>query len=227
MEEVIKRGDGREANEIRATTIKIGVISGAKGSCLIQKENSKVISSVQIKTQDESIDFEFTVKVTFAQFGNNDLLNKRKEVELQEILTQSLVSRINQESNKGKIICLQVFVMEQDGSVEDSIINSSSLALFDSEIQMDSIIIATTVVKLPIYNQVIVDPTALEEEKKEGSVLIACIPSNSSITQIYMSGVLDPQDISSCLSIALDSCWKLNKEIELIIQSKNVKMIEH
>ena len=220
METILERENNRQNNEIRATTIKIGVIKGAQGSCLLQKERIKIMSSVQTKQQDEISEFEFHVKVNYAKFEiqtpQTAFKTTRKEIETTEIITQTLKYRIDAESNIGKIITVNIFVLEEDGSVMDGIINSASLALFNAGIKMDSILVSTTVVKLNGSNKFIIDPTQLEEENKQGSLLIACIPETSSITQVFMDGVLDPQDISMCLSIALDSCWKLWEEINKI-----------
>ena len=202
----------------------MGVISGSQGSCLLQKERVKILSSVQIKEQDEINEFEFNVNVNYAKFSiqtnQQSFKTTRKEKETIEILTQTLKYRILPEENVGKMITLNVFVLEEDGSVMDGIINSASLALFDSGIKMDSVLVATTVVKLNTTNKFIIDPTQIEEENKQGSILISCIPETSSVTQVFMDGVLDPQDISTCLSIALDSCWKLWEEINEIMKQK-------
>ncbi|ELP91452.1 hypothetical protein EIN_155690 [Entamoeba invadens IP1] len=223
MEVIERRKDGRLPNEVRATEIKIGVIQGAKGSCMVQKNRTKIISSVQVSSIDES-DFEFKCTVSFPRFAPETPQLKRKEIEATEVLEQALKGRVLPENNSGLKIELKSFVLEEDGGVKDSVITSGALALFDADVRIDDIIIASSVVKMNNFKRCLVDPTSQEEDDKVGSVLIASVPSTNSITQIFMSGVLQPNDISECLAVAMDECWKINEIVQKIREQRKQKM---
>ncbi|KAL7711499.1 Exosome complex exonuclease RRP46 [Entamoeba marina] len=217
----------RQPNEIRPTTIKLGAIKGSNGSCLYQRKYTKVIASIMKEPVEEEQPTEFKINVTFARFSllnqNQISVIERKQQEVSNILEQTLKGRLS-DQNSDFSIHLNVVVIEEDGGVIEAIITAASLALFDGNIAMDDIVIASSVVKYPGIDRPIVDPTAEEEEKKDGAVLIACVPSSNLITQVFMTGVLEPQDISLCLAVAMDSCWAINAEVKKVIEERNNKV---
>ena len=215
------RTDERKPNEIRPTYLKLGVVTGSDGSSLYQKRNTKVISSVMIQKETEDAPFVFEVNVKCSTFVMpDDELVKRKQDEIKDTVYHTFVNRIDKSLYQSTTIKLNVFILEEDGGSTEAVITSASLALFDAGIVKDNIIVASGVVKCHGIDRPIVDPTAEEEEKKDGGVFIACDPSNNSITQVFMTGILDPEDISKCLATAVDSCWALNEEVKKIVESK-------
>lgn len=223
----VERAGGRNANEMRSTLIKLGVIGGAQGSCLVQKKNSKVISSMRVEQLPEGSQSRIDIQVKIASFVESNTHLKTQEESLEKVIEQTLLGRVKLEDYVEQAIEVSVFVLEHDGGITENSIMSASLALYDGGIKMDDIVVASSAVKLAGIERPVIDPTEEEEKNKIGSVLIACLPSTNSIAQVYMDGVLEPQHISECLAVAMDSCWKINEIVCKATEAKKQMSMEN
>lgn len=131
-----------------------------------------------------------------------------QEKEFSQILVQALTPAIRLDLLPKSSIDVYVNVLENDGtsSCLAAAISAASVALADAGIEMydqvaASSIVSTTVVEntirlqLLIHNiqayvqdKIVMDPSAVEEENEDGSLVVSYMPSLNEVTHILQTG---------------------------------------
>lgn len=122
-----------------------------------------------------------------------------------------------------------VYVIEDDGSVLAAAITCAGLALADAGIPMYDIITASTVAV--IDNQILVDPTAAEEDvcssvdldQEHGIIVMSNLQTLEQVSELWVSGLLTSELVTK-LTDKLRIC---NKNIVPIIKQILVNKVKN
>lgn len=194
------RKDLRDYNQLRPFSINIGGLSEYDGSCQFSQGNSTVLTTVQGPGQPRfsrhdnveklSIDIEVNIpnKINPSTIGTNSIssstLNSsslKNEEFVENYLLTILNNCINIHLYKKKLLIVKILILQDNGSILSTILNSVTLALLDSGIELNYFPISFDLSLLnPSYNSSwLIDPSI--EEDLDSECLISCtvISTNS------------------------------------------------
>lgn len=159
------RSDGRRQDELRASSIQLGVDAQADGSCHFKQGLTEVLCLVNGPYQrPPNTDFLLKIEYTVAPFSS---LEKRKGKhdrefsEFTENVRRSFEGAIVSDLYKKNQIEILVTVIQNEGGAKSAVMNCISLALINAGICMKDLVVSCTVATLNA--QILVDINEEEE----------------------------------------------------------------
>ncbi|BGP09038.1 3'-5'-exoribonuclease [Rhodotorula toruloides] len=217
------RRDGRLAAQVRPIFLQPGLVTEAAGSAYIEAGRTKVLCAVYgPKPTPPSAPFNpkarLNVEIKFAPFASGvRRFVPGKDTEatgLAAVLQQSLLPSLLLETLPKSQIDLFVTVLESDGWDNDLSIGvtAASVALAEAGIPMRGLVTACSAALLPAPNSksAILDPTRDEARDSSAFVSLACMPALGTVTNIRLSGAVEPDALTDTLAKAHEVCTLLH-----------------
>lgn len=236
---VRERGDGREnRGDLRPIFLRGSVMSAAAGSSYFESGGTKVFCAVhgpRPYMASHSIEGVLNCDIRWAEFaGNTGIFSAKgmipaslspsatsetvsdEERELSRSLTRTLsaVTRLREYPKSRIDVC--AFVLEDDGSPFAAVITAASYALANAGIEMMDVTAGCAAAI--VDGQVIVDPSAQEQNQSSSTVVVSCTKADAKITGLIVTGELPldllQQAIHACCTGAMQVCALMTSSME-------------
>lgn len=227
------RIDGRKFNELRPTTIQIGILSNADGSAYIEQGKNKILTAVygphevhpkHLALPDRS---RLRCRYHMAPFSVDERKSpapSRREVELSKVIREALEPSIFLEYYPRTSIDLFIEVLQANGGTRCAGITAASLALADAGVPMRDLTAACAAGKLE--GQLVLDLNDSEDKEGEADVPLAYMPNLNAITLLQMDGQLTLEEFEKAIKLSLEGCTQLYKMQKEALKAKYVVVKE-
>ena len=217
---VVKRPDGRKANEMRPMKAKVGIIPNADGSAMFSFGKTIAIAAVYgprelhpRNMQDASTGI-LRVNYDLLSFSVDDRKRpgpSRRSHEISKVTEWALLPAVYIKEFPNTVIDVQIYILQADASTRVAGINAASMALAHAGVPMKNLVCAVAIGKLDKDLTVDVDN---EEEHFEGGeghtdIPIAKIANSDEYTLLQMDGKIQPELISKVLDMADKACEEI------------------
>ena len=214
---VIKRLDGRKADEMRPMKAKVGIIPNADGSAMFSFGKTVAIAAVYgprelhpRNKQDHSTGI-LRVNYDLLSFSVDDRKRpgpSRRSHEISKVTEWALLPAVDIKEFPNTVVDVQIYIIQADASTRVAGINAASMALAHAGIQMKNLVTAVAIGKLDKDLTVDVDN---EEEHVEGGeghtdIPLAKIANTDEYTLMQMDGKIPPEMIPKVLDMADKAC---------------------
>ncbi|KAJ2956921.1 hypothetical protein NQZ79_g7283 [Umbelopsis isabellina] len=240
-----KRLDGRSIEDIRPIFMKTGLITQANGSTYMEFGNAKVVCAVYGPRQMKKPSFTgkgvLNCEIKFATFSckkRRAYQRDAQEKEFSQILVQALTPAVRLDLLPKSSIDVYVNVLENDGTSSSlaAAISAASVALADAGIEMYDQVAASTIVstyknqdgvqrsfladrfrQAYVQDKIILDPSAIEEENEQGSLIVSFMPSLNEITHILHNGNTESAIAAKAIEQCTDACSKIYSVMSTVL----------
>ena len=122
------------------------------------------------------------------------------------LLLQAICPAIRRELFPNAFVDIYITVLEHDGSILAAAITAASLALIQARIDMrDSALVACSTLWWKQPETFLADPTRIEEQQTVAPrLMMAMMPNLGQMTQLHLTGPLEPTSITEAVSICSD-----------------------
>ncbi|GAA5871449.1 hypothetical protein JCM16303_000759 [Sporobolomyces ruberrimus] len=234
------RADNRSPDQVRPIFLQPGLVTEAAGSAYIEAGRTKLICAVYgPKPTALSTAFnpkaKLNVEVKFAPFSSGVrrfVPGKDTEAStLAATLHQSLLPSIILETMPKSQIDLFVTILESDGWDGDVAMatTAASVALAEAGIQLYGLTIGLCAASHPSFptTSPLLDPTRDEAFASTSFFSIALMPALGSVTNLRLTGTIDP----TTLEIVLEKCLEVSKGLhgvarEALLQKAEAEELE-
>ncbi|MFT4892666.1 MAG: exosome complex component RRP41 [Candidatus Nanohaloarchaea archaeon] len=214
-----KRVDGREKDDLRPTTMEVGVLDEADGSAMVETGNTRVVASVfgpqelHPKHLQESDRAVIKMRYNMAPFSVDDRMNpgpNRRAKEIGLVAKKALEPAVELEEFPKAGIDISMEILESDGGTRVTGINAAALALADAGIPMKGLVSATAAGV--VEDTAVLDVNGLEDKKGNADIPIALINGGEDVTLLQMDGDIGKDLLDECLSLAKEGCRQLHEQ---------------
>jgi exosome complex component RRP41 len=227
------RLDGRKPDELRPTTIQVGILSRADGSAYIQQGKNKILAGVfgPVEMHPKHLALHDRTRLRcryhMAPFSVQERKSpapSRREIEISKIIRESIEPTLFLEQYPRTGIHIYIEVLQADGGTRCASITAASLALADAGIPMRDLVVACAAGK--VDNTIVLDLMDTEDKLGVADIPVAYLPNLNAITLLQMDGVLSYEEFKDTLSMALTGCKKLYKIQKKALKDKYEKITE-
>ena len=217
---VVKRLNGRKADEMREIVAKVGVVPNADGSALFAFGDTVAIAAVygprQLHPQHMQDPSTGILRVNYdlLSFSVHDRKKpgpSRRSQEISKVIEWSLAPVLNLKEFPNTVIDVQIYIPQADASTRVAGINAAAMALAQAGIPMKDLISAVSVGKLD--KDLVVDVDKHEEDFDEGEgatdFAMAKVSTSDEITLIQFDGKIQPAFAKKALAMGNKACEKI------------------
>ncbi|MFB6190332.1 MAG: exosome complex exonuclease Rrp41 [Candidatus Nanohaloarchaea archaeon] len=214
-----KRVDGREPNEVRETSMEVGILDEADGSAMVETGNTRVVASVfgpqelHPKHLQESDRAVIKMRYNMAPFSVDDRMRpgpNRRAKEIGLVAKRALQPAVELENFPKAGIDISMEVIESDGGTRVTGINAAALALADAGIPMRGLVSACAAGV--VDDTAVLDVNGKEDKEGNADIPIAVINGGDEITLLQMDGDIDSGMLDDCISLAKEGCDQLYEQ---------------
>ncbi len=214
-----KRMGGRETDEVRETTMEVGVLDEADGSAMVETGNTRVIASVfgpqelhpkHLQEADRAV---IKMRYNMAPFSVDDRMRpgpNRRSKEIGLVARRALEPAIELENFPKAGIDISMEVVESDGGTRVTGINAAALALADAGIPMKGMVSACAAGV--VEDTPVLDVDGPEDKYGNSDIPIAVINGGDEITLLQMDGDISKETLDECISLAKEGCEQLYEQ---------------
>ena len=217
-----KRLDGRELDELRPISMKVGTLRRADGSGYVEWGKNKVLASVygprethprHLQESDQAI---IQVRYSMAAFSVEDRKRPgpdRRSTEISKVTTEALEPAIFLNKYPRSSIDLNIEILQADAGTRCTGINAASLAMADAGIPMRDLVVGVAAGK--IDGKVCLDLDKNEDNWGEADLPMAFMPRRKQLTLLQMDGHLTPDEFSRALQMgvgAVDVIYEMQRK---------------
>ena len=239
------------ANTLRQMSFDYNIVKQASSSSLFQLNYATKISCAIYGPRTNVKDLnEFSEKcrvvcdVKYAPFANRGERRGRggrgaDEEEISQLLEQALMASVCLEKYPKCVINVYVIILENDGNVLGAAITASSLTLAIAGIECHDLVLGTSASLINtknvnnisnandttatnIYQQLILDPNAEDEENASGSISVAYMPNLGKVNVLNIVGKMNGKDAVNGLNICIEKCNEIHTFAKETL--KNIKI---
>jgi len=232
---VVKRHDGRKADEMRKMSAKVGIIPNADGSAMFSFGKTIAIAAVygprHLHPQHMQNPKSGILRVNYdlLSFSVDDRKRpgpSRRSNEISKVTEWSLLPAVDIREFPNTVIDVQIYILQADAGTRVAGINAASMALAHAGIPMKNLVCSIAVGKLD--KDLIVDVDKEEEDYDEGEGAtdfpIAKIANSDEYTLLQMDGKIQPDLIPKALEMADRACEEIysiqKKALKEIVEDK-------
>ncbi|CAI5742191.1 unnamed protein product [Hyaloperonospora brassicae] len=208
-------------DDMRRPFMQLGAISGAAGSAYVELGRTRVVCAVYGPRADTRARREFSKEgqlvcdVKYAPFADEWTRRERgqdpDEMELSAIMEEALAPAVMLHKLPKCIVSVFVTVLENDGGVLTAAINCASLALVDAAVEMYDVVTAASV---GIVNGfVVLDPNRDEEQRGDGRLALAYMPSMERVTYMLQAGKIQHAQLQEAVDLCTDACTGVTQSL--------------
>lgn len=230
-----KRVDGREKDDLRETSMEIGVLDEADGSAMVEIGNTRVFASVfgpqdlHPKHLQESDRAVIKMRYNMAPFSVDDRMRpgpNRRAKEIGLVAKRALEPALELEKFPTAGIDISMEIVESDGGTRVTGITAAALALADAGIPMKGMVSACAAGV--VDDTPVLDVNGKEDKEGNADIPIATInksddeesKSEDKITLLQMDGDLTTDQVEACVELAKDGCRQLYEQQRETIMEK-------
>ncbi len=226
----MKREDGRKADEMRSTTMTVGVIPNANGSAMVKMGNTVAVAAVygprEMHPKHKQISDRANLNTIYAMvpFSCTDRIRpgySRRSQEICKVTRQALESAVFLEDFPKAAIDVYINIISANAGTRAAGINAASLALADAGIPMRDLVASIAAGK--IGDEYVLDLAGKEEEETFCDLPLAYMPKSKKITLLQMDGDLSPQDVKKVMELAIKGCEQLYKMQKEALKKRWIK----
>lgn len=207
-----RRHDGRLPDELRPIRMKVGVLTNADGSALVEFGKTRVIAAVYgprepiqkfMVLPDRAV---LRVRYHMAPFSTSDRKSpapSRREIELSKVIREALEPVVLTEYYPRTTIDVFIEVLQADGGTRTAGVTAASLALADAGIPMKALVGGVAVGK--VSGVLVLDVDEVEDGAGEADMPVAAAPDIGLVTLFQLNGVLTREEVERGLNMALDA----------------------
>ncbi|MHA1686467.1 MAG: exosome complex exonuclease Rrp41 [Candidatus Heimdallarchaeaceae archaeon] len=206
-----KRLDGRKLDELRPTSIKVGILANADGSAEIRMGRNIIIAAVygprELHPKHRALPDKALIQCyyrmsTFSVTERKSPAPSRREREISKIISEALESVVLVEKYPRTTIDVYIQVLQADGGTRCASLTAASVALADAGIPMRGLISA---VAAGLANdQVILDLFDIEDQKGSGDVPLGYSPALNEISLLQLDGVFTMEQFKEALTMGIE-----------------------
>ena len=225
IDEKGKRLDGRNFDELRPISIKIGVVENADGSAEIRMGKNIIIAAVYGPRElhpkhralpDRALIQCFYRMSTFSVTDRKSPAPSRREKEISMILSNALTSVVFTEKYPRTTIDVYIQILQADGGTRCASLTAASVALADAGIPMKGLI--ASVAGGLVNDTVVLDLFDIEDQKGSGDVPLGYCPVLDEVSLVQLDGVFTIEQFEECLKLSVEGAKQIYE-----IQKKALK----
>jgi exosome complex component RRP41 len=215
-EEEWRRVDGRRWDELRNIRIESGVLPNADGSAYIEMGRNKIIVGVygprEMHPKHLARPHTGVLRCRYhmAPFSTEPRRSpapSRRDIEITMVMRYALEPAIFLERYPRSTIDVYAEVLQADGGTRCASITAAAVALADAGIPLRDLVAACSAGKYG--GRIVLDLNDQEDKYGEADLPIAYMPNLGSITLLQMDGLLTPEELDRCITLAIDGCMKI------------------
>ena len=223
-----KRSDGRNFDEIRKMSAKVGVIPNADGSALFSFGDTIAIAAVygpkKMHPQHLQNPEKGTLRCTYSMmsFSVTDRIRpgpSRRSQEISKVTQWAIDPVMIIDKYKSNVIDVHINILQADASTRCAGINAAVLALAHAGIPMKNLVSSVSIGKLD--KELVVDVDKYEEDWEEGegaTDIPITMTGDGKITHLQLDGKISTAQLKEAIKLAREA----NKKI-LQVQEKALK----
>lgn len=224
-----KRKDGRETNEIRPISAKVGVVPNADGSAMYSSGGTIAIAAVYGPKKMHPLHMQDPKKGTLRcdykmmSFSVEDRIRpgpNRRAMEINKITEWALEPVLMIDEFKNKVIDVHIYIIQADAGTRCAGINAAAMALAHAGIPMKNMVSSIAAGKMD--KTIVLDLDKYEDsifDEGEGSTDIPMtFTSDGKLTHIQIDGKINAKQLKEAMRIAKEA----SKEI-YEVQKKALK----
>jgi exosome complex component RRP41 len=210
---VVKRNDGRKADELRPISAKVGVVPNADGSAIFKLGKTVAIAAVygprllhpqHMQKPDTGI---LRVNYDLLSFSVDERKRpgpNRRSTEISKVTEMALLPAVDIKEFKGTVIDVQIYILQANAGTRTAGINAASMALAHAGIPMKGLVTSVAVGK--IDKDLILDVDDVEEHFEDGEGAtdfpMAKLYGTDKYTLMQMDGKIQPDLVPKALDMA-------------------------
>lgn len=229
-----KRFDGREFDEIRKITAKVGIVPNADGSAFFQQGDTIALAAVygpkilNPKHQQNPEKGVLRVHYNMLSFSVGERIkpgNSRRSQEISKVTEWALTPLVMLDELPGTVIDVHINILQANAGTRCAGINAAAMALAHAGVPMREMVSAVAVGSMG--GVIVADVTKEEEDYEEnGKKAATDIPmtflSNSErITLLQLDGAIAVDKLKEALEAGKKACKKIYEA-----QKKALKEVE-
>ena len=227
IDEKGKRLDGRNFDELRPISLKIGVLENADGSAEIRMGKNIIIAAVygprELHPKHRALPDRALIQCFYrmSTFSVNDRKSpapSRREKEISMIISNALTSVVFTEKYPRTTIDVYLQVLQADGGTRCAGLTAASVALADAGIPMRGLI--ASVAGGLINDKVVLDLYDIEDQKGSGDVPVGYCPVLDEISLVQLDGVFTLEQFEECLKLSIKGATEIYDIQKKALQDK-------
>jgi len=223
-----KRPDGRELDETRKMTAKVGVVPNADGSAMFSFGDTIAIAAVygprKMHPQHSQDPEKGTLRCNYNMFSFSVAERarpgpNRRSMEISKVTEWALEPIVMIDQYQNMVIDVHISILQANASTRCAGINAAALALAHAGIPMKGLVSSVSIGKLD--KTLVVDLIKDEEDWEEGegaTDIPITLTSDGKITHMQLDGKITGKELKEALQLAK----KANKEV-YEVQKKALK----
>jgi len=228
---MVKRPDGRKADEIRPMKAEVGVVPNADGSAKFSFGKTHVIAAVygprKLHPQHMQDPQTGILRVNYdlLSFSVDDRKKpgpSRRSKEISKVTEWALAPVVDLKEFPNTVIDVEIYITQADASTRTAGINAASLALAHAGIPMRDLVTSIAIGKLD--KDLVVDVDKEEEDFKEGEGAtdfpMAKVANSDEFTLLQLDGKIQPEKFKEAIKMATEACKQVYE-----VQKKALKEV--
>jgi exosome complex component RRP41 len=229
-----KRLDGREVDELRPFSCKIGVLENAEGSAYVEMGGNKIIAGVygprdvhprHLAKLDRGILRIYYRMATFSVHERKSPAPNRREREISTVIGNAIEPTLFLALYPDSQIEVFVEVMAANGGTRCASTTAVSLALADAGIPMKSLVAGVAAGK--INGKVVLDLSDKEDKAGDADIPAAIQMTDGKITLLQFDGLMTPDELKQGLEYIEKGAKIIFKSMLDAIKEKFAKIQEN
>ncbi len=211
-----KRLDGRNLNEYRPTSIKVGILENADGSAEIRQGKNIIVAAIygprelhpkHLALPDRALVQCFYRMATFSVDERKSPAPSRREREISKILSDALQSVVLAKRYPRTTIDVYVQVLQASGGTRCASLTAAAVALADAGVPMRGIIagIASGLAN----DKVVLDLANIEDQKGGGDLPVGYAPALDEISLLQLDGIFTIEQFEEAVNTAINGCEQI------------------
>ncbi|MEK6945785.1 MAG: exosome complex exonuclease Rrp41 [Nanoarchaeota archaeon] len=224
----VERPDGREFDETRPITAKVGIIPNADGSAMFSFGDTIAIAAVygprKMHPQHSQNPAKGTLRCNYnmLSFSVTERIKpgpSRRSMEISKITEWALEPVLMIDNYSNMVIDVHIHIIQANASTRCAGINAAALALAHAGIPMRDLVTSVSIGKLD--KSLVVDVSKAEEDWEEGegaTDIPITMTSHGDITHIQLDGKISKEQLKEAVDLAREATKKIYE-----IQKKALK----
>lgn len=225
------RMDGRKPNEFRSTKIHLGDFTPTNekdGFAYMEIGNTKTLAYVRGPVDTRRNNEKCTIKceVVLSPFS----IHEKKKTKSQDMLTQEIgiyVKKICEyvimcDNYKNADIHIYIYVLERDGGIKYTVVNTCFLALINAGIYMKFFLAASSA--LYWQNNILVDPNQLEINSGAQELTVVLDMTTQKIVALDYDSEIAIDEFDNLIQNAIQASFHIGNIMKLYVKESAIQI---
>jgi len=227
-----KRFDGRQFEELRPMSAKVGIIPRADGSAMFQIGKTMALCAVYgprdlhpkfMQNPETGI---LRVHYNMMPFsGHGERVRPgggRSSKEISMVMQNALLPVLDLRDYPNAVVDIFVELPQTDAGTRCAGICAAAMALADAGLEMKDLVSAVAAGR--VEDKIVIDLNYEEDSHEDGADLpIAILPNTGKVTLMQMDGEMTKEQIKECITKAREACKKIYELQKAALKERFVK----